>query len=326
MCIQDRFCEYLAYLRQEGRAGKTIQTHRRFLEKVIGPAVGDTKLCDLRLVDTAKIKQRARNHGRTGERRALSVFRGYLRYLFRAGENLPFSWRDVEVPKYVSKEGGEYLTPAELKMVLEAFPVHTMPGLRTRALFETLLATGMRPQEALALNGEGVDWEDRSMKIVNCKTKERERVYLTRRSAAWLKRYLRARDDTDPALFVSSHGNRLSQRTSMDYITSVTADLPIDKHICHRILRRTFATYLVQGGADIKSTQTLMRHASPSTTLNHYIGLERERARGEHHRVMNRIASDDEARTVEAAPSRISSTAPIAYNLVAPRDNKKRQL
>ena len=171
-------------------------------------------------------------------------------------------------------------------------PTDTVPAVRTRALVEVLLSSGMRIAEALSLNRNDIRWHTAEATVVNCKSGEREKVYFSQEALSWLKKYLDLRDDSSEALFVSRRGKRLKQVTSRYALAKYTkeAESIIGKHIHHHLFRATFATLLLNGGLDIKAVQSLTRHKSERTTLRHYIAFQKHKDRERHHKVFESLA------------------------------------
>jgi len=145
----------------------------------------------------------------------------------------------------------------------------------------------MRISEALSLNRDDIDWNKKQAEITNSKTKERELVYFTDESLAWLKNYLEMRNDNFPPLFASLSGKRVPPCSIRRRIHTAVRRAGINKRIHPHLLRSTYGTELLQGGVDIKSVQALMRHKSERTTLKHYIAVSKHRCRSEHERIMN---------------------------------------
>jgi integrase/recombinase XerD len=214
-----------------------------------------------------------------------------LKYIKDSGYSIPFDWREVEVPNVPTKQN-EYLTKEELEKVLNSFDITTPAGIRTRALTEVLFATGMRISEAISLNKEDIDWEKKEAMVTNAKTKDVEKIYFTSRSIEWLKKYIDSRKDDLPALFVSGRGRMLSV-TARNYLRTHTGHLGIKKHIKHHLFRKTFATHLIQGGADIIAVGDLCRHRSPRTTLRFYAAVNKERSKDKHQEILGRVLGGD---------------------------------
>ena len=287
MLFKDKFNDYLDYLAQKGMTQKTVNEHKRMLYGALSHSISEMKISDFRMVDVAKIIEAGKSHGRYGPQRAVVTFKQYLHFLEDSGYNLPVNWRNIRTPR-VPQKHVEYLTEEEMNMIRNSIDTTSLPGLRTRALIEVLYDTGMRISEAISLNKSDVNWEGKEARVVNAKTGEVETVYFTDRSLYWLKKYLEARRDDLPALFVSGRGRLLSV-TARNYLRVHTKHLPINKHIRHHIFRKTLATTLIRKNADIKTVQTILRHKSERTTLRYYVGVNKERAKKIHQKIMSTL-------------------------------------
>jgi integrase/recombinase XerD len=287
MRLKELFNDYLAYLANNGMDAKTIREHKRFLDGAIAQSVGGKELENLRIIDSAAVRKAAEVHGEYGPQRAVVAFRQIMKYAKAAGFKVPFDWRDVEVPKVPKKEN-EYLTIPEIEKIRDALDLTNHAGIRTRALIEVLLDTGMRITEACLMKKEDIDWELKEAHIVNVKTKDREKVYFTDRSLEWLKQYFAFRKDDMPWAFISGRGHLLPV-TSRNYIRTHLDTLGIKKHLKHHLFRKSFVTHLIQGGADITAVGDLARHRSPRTTLRHYAAVNKERSKDVHRRVLDRV-------------------------------------
>jgi integrase/recombinase XerD len=285
--VQELYSEYLDFMVQDDNNPKTVREHRRFLEGPIKAAVGNIEIESLRIVDVARIKQAAKDRGAHGPERALVTFRQLTKFARGQGFNLLFDWRDIELPK-LAKKLNEYLTPEEIDKIRNALDTTTHAGLRHRALLETLLDTGMRIGEACVLKKEDIDWQLQEAIIKNVKTDEMQKVFFTDRSLEWIKRYIDSRKDDMPWVFISGRGHLL-ETTSRNYMRTHLKNLGIKKHIKHHIFRKTFATVLIQGGADITAVGDLCRHRSPRTTLEYYAAVNKERSKDIHRKVMNKM-------------------------------------
>ena len=285
MKFKDTYEGYLEYLRQKGMDQKTIDANRLLLYGSLSHSIQDMDIESLKVIDAAKVIEAGKAHGEYGSQRSITVLRKLLRYLKDSGHEVPIDWRDIDVP-HVPRKQNEYLTIEELEKVLEAFDVSKIYGLRTRALCEVLFASGMRISEALSLNKADIDWEKYEAVIVNAKTKDQETIRFSPRSFEWLKRYLAARTDDMPHLFVSGKG-RMPTVTARWNLREHTKNLGIKKHIKNHIFRKSFVTHLIQGGADIIAVQDLARHQSPRTTLRYYAVANKERSKEVHAGIMN---------------------------------------
>lgn len=146
----------------------------------------------------------------------------------------------------------------------------TARGLRDRALLETLYSTGARISEAIALDVDDVDAEDRSVMLAGKGGKQRV-VPVGRPALAAIDAYLvRGRPALakrgGPALFLNSRGGRLSRQSAWQVLQDAAARAGIDSGVSPHTLRHSFATHLLEGGADVRVVQELLGHASVSTT------------------------------------------------------------
>ncbi len=286
MKLKDTFQDFLTYLEAKGLSQKTVQENKRLLYGSLAHSISEYEIDDLKMTDVAKVMAAGRVHGGYGPQRSVVVLRQLLKYIRGSGTPIPFDWHEIELPK-VPQKPTEYLTPEELETVLGSLDITDRAGLRTRALLEVLYATGMRIAEAISLNKADIDWENKEAMVKNAKTKDIEKIYFTDRCFYWLKKYIDSRKDDLPAVFVSGRGRMLSV-TSRNYIRTHLQNLGIRKHIKHHLFRKTFATHLIQGGADITAVGDLCRHRSPRTTLRYYAAINKERSKEIHQQIMGK--------------------------------------
>jgi integrase/recombinase XerD len=163
------------------------------------------------------------------------------------------------------------LTIDEIEALLEAPDLTTTLGRRDRCLFEVLYATGMRVSELLGVRLRDIDWKDRTIRVLGKGAKERI-VLLGDLALDALERYIHSarplllgQSETD-ALFLSNRGQPLSVRRFHLILQEHLAAAGIEKHVTPHTLRHSFATHLLEGGADLRSVQELLGHESVSTT------------------------------------------------------------
>ncbi len=279
------FEPYLAYILAKGRTQKTAHEHRRFLEGPITEAVGGKDLMELRKVDSALIENAGRRYGEYGAQRAIVTLRRLLNYIEDRGEAVPFSWRDLQLPK-VPRRIAEALEKDELEEVMNSFDTTTTIGLRTRVLYEFMFTAGLRISEALNIKRGDIDLEKKEIHIVNAKTKDQEIVYLTDRCLYWLKQFLDRRTDIYEHIFTTNYG-KLTACAARRNLKEFTKGLDLKKHIKPHLFRKTFTTTLLREKVNIKDVQHLSRHKSERTTLRYYAAVNFASAKLEHQRVMN---------------------------------------
>jgi tyrosine recombinase XerD len=202
--------------------------------------------------------------------RKLSALRSLFRYLVREGMVATSPMLLVPAPR------GRHTLPSvmtieEIERLLEAPNLTTPLGLRDRCLFEVLYATGLRVSELLSLQVDQIDWPRQSIHIMGKGSKERI-VLLGDLAVDALERYLHEarprleRAPTCEGLFLSHLGKPLSVRGFHLILQSRLAEAGITRHVTPHTLRHSFATHLLEGGADLRVVQELLGHASVSTT------------------------------------------------------------
>ena len=200
--------------------------------------------------------------------RKLSALRSFFRYLTREGRLPSDPMSAVSGPKRERKLPS-FLTPQEMQKLLEAPDVFTPQGLRDRALLELLYAAGLRVSEVVALNVGSVDLKARQIRVWGKRSKERL-VLIGRPAAEALERYLKlGRPKLSPrskALFLNRYGRRIATRRVQRLVKGYAEKVGIDRRVFPHMLRHTFATHMLDGGADLRAVQELLGHASLSST------------------------------------------------------------
>ncbi|HSI20519.1 MAG TPA: tyrosine-type recombinase/integrase [Verrucomicrobiae bacterium] len=205
-----------------------------------------------------------------------------LRSLFRYGlkRGLKCLSPDlIELPKTEAREV-QFLSIEELERLLAIPDTSTMVGTRDRAIMELLFSTGLRVSELSALKRNMFDTSTGEMRVVGKGRKERI-VFISDRAKQWVEQYFAKRGDTLDAAFVGYRGKGVGDAPSPKVEANATPLTPrsieraVEKHtlvaglakkITPHTLRHSFATDLLLNGADIRSVQTLLGHASITTT------------------------------------------------------------
>jgi integrase/recombinase XerD len=138
---------------------------------------------------------------------------------------------------------------------------------REKAVVEFFYSTGCRLDEVYKLNRDDINWYNKSCMVIGKGNKERE-VYISARSALFLKNYLEARRDSNPALFVGVRQPhlRLSGRAIEDIFGELGTRAGIKRKIHPHLMRHTMATNLLRNGASMSAVQGLLGHEDPATT------------------------------------------------------------
>jgi integrase/recombinase XerC len=218
--------------------------------------------------------------------RKLATLRSFVRYLCRENilEGNPIA--NVSTPKQ-EKRLPRFLYPAEINLLLGAPDASKPIGLRDKAILETLYAAGMRVSELVALNLSDLDWDEEFLKLRGKGNKERIAPF-GRKARATLEDYITngrpcfvAGNHTTDALFLNRFGKRLTGRSIRNIINKYVDEIAINQRVSPHTLRHSFATHLLDGGADLRSVQELLGHVKLSTTQI-YTHLTKERIKHIH--------------------------------------------
>jgi len=202
--------------------------------------------------------------------RKLSAIRSFYRYLVREEKVSANPLEKASSPK-LDRRLPSFLTVEETVRLLETPDLSTSQGLRNRALLELLYASGMRVSELENLNLEQLNMETNEIRVWGKGSKERM-VLIGEPAAHALNNYLAqgrpallGKKKTD-AVFLNQYGGRLPARRIQKILDRCAQKAGIEKRVHPHILRHTFATHLLDGGADLRVVQELLGHAQLATT------------------------------------------------------------
>lgn len=269
---RDLIREYVSYLRVEkGLAQNSLLSYRRDLKRLeawadsMGVGVVALTRKDLR----GWIAQMSREGlAPSSVSRAVSAARGLFRFLMLDGHMKNHPAEDLDTPQRMQYLP-QFLTEAEMELLLAAPDVETHVGLRDRALLELMYATGLRVSETVSLKLAEIDLEG-GLLTCHGKGSKQRRVPIGRSASYWLQRYIgaRARAGKGPDsgfLFVNNAGRPMTRQTAWVAIKRYAASSDL-KNVSPHTLRHSFATHLLQRGADSRSVQALLGHTDISTT------------------------------------------------------------
>lgn len=204
--------------------------------------------------------------------RKLAALRSFVKYLCRENvlEGNPIA--NVSTPKQ-EKKLPRFLYPREINLLMEAPDIKNAAGIRDKAILETLYAAGVRVSELVGINISDLELNEQWIKIRGKGNKERLAPLGTKSIESvndYLHRsrpYLLARgNNTNEALFLNKFGTRLSVRSIRNIINKYVEQLALTQKVSPHTLRHSFATHLLNGGADLRAVQELLGHVKLSTT------------------------------------------------------------
>jgi integrase/recombinase XerC len=203
---------------------------------------------------------------KTSSARKLASLRSFFRYLCREGVLEKNPARALLSPK-VERRIPSHLDEAEVAVLLDV-PGDAASAVRARAILELLYATGIRCAELVGLDVSEVDLEARMVRVLGKGSKERVVPFGTRARGA-VAAYLEVRGRLRPrsaALFVNLRGGRLTDRYVRKILQNRVRQVATVRRVSPHTLRHSFATHLLERGADLRVIQELLGHASLSTT------------------------------------------------------------
>jgi integrase/recombinase XerD len=274
----ERFLDFLAV--ERGLSRNTLDAYRRDLERyrsflaergIADPADASEGDISAFVAHLSSIEYRpGRGYRASSVARALAAVRSLHRFLVLEGETTADPAEGVARPK-VPRNLPRPLTVDEVAALLDAPGSNGPAALRDRAILETLYGAGLRISELVALDVDDVDLDEGSVRATGKGSKQRI-VPLGRFAVRALQAYLtRARPSmagprTRGALFLNRRGGRLTRQGCTNIIRSMARRAGIRKRVTPHMLRHSFATHLLEGGADVRVVQELLGHASLSST------------------------------------------------------------
>lgn len=274
-----RFLDHLTV--ERGLSPNTIAAYRRDLARY-SAFLAERGVTDARRVADAEVTafvarysgdtygEDASHYRATSVVRGLSSVRSFHRFLVREGETDRDPSRSTIRPR-LPRALPRPLPVDDVVRILGAPPEGTVAGLRDRAVLETLYGAGLRVSELVGLDIDDVDLEVGSVRVLGKGGKERE-VPLGSHGVGAVAAYLtRARPDlatarSRAALFLNLRGGRLTRQGCAGILAAAAKRAAIERRVTPHTLRHSFATHLLEGGADVRVVQELLGHASVATT------------------------------------------------------------
>jgi integrase/recombinase XerD len=275
----ERYLDHLTV--ERGLSENTLEAYRRDLRRYVG-FLEHRDVRSLRDVDERTIRSfvaslSASTHGpeaasyrATSVARTLSAVRSFHRFLLREGVTERDPAAGVAQPR-LPRSLPRPLPVDDVRRLLEAPEEGSPTGVRDRAILELLYGSGLRISELTGMDVDDLDLEEGSLRVLGKGGKEREvplgsfahdalDAYLTRGRPALATGVSRG------ALFLNARGGRLSRQSCARLLGRYVRLAGIDRRVTLHTLRHSFATHLLEGGADVRVVQELLGHASVATT------------------------------------------------------------
>ncbi len=276
--LNEHIAQFITWLRDEkGYSPHTVSNYRRDLDEFAAMAGPEAVVSSL---DTAVVRNfvyslHIRNKSSSVARK-LSALRTFFKFLEQEDTIRLNPMASIAMPKQ-EQHVPVFLSVDEVFALLEMPDPETRWGARDSAMLELLYSTGMRVSELVGCNATSLDFASEMVRVRGKGNRERL-VPMGREAVKALQAYGAAREeqlrhrlqlgknvDREP-LFLNSRGTRLSARSVERLIAEYGRRAGIDKPVTPHVLRHSFATHLLEMGADMRSVQELLGHASLSTT------------------------------------------------------------
>ena len=205
-----------------------------------------------------------KNHRSRTVARHLSSLRSFFRFLVREGFLKTNPILSLASPK-IDKHLPQFLTEEEVTKLIDTALSQDACGLRDKAMLETFYSTGMRISEVAGLNFSDIDQISGIVKVRGKGKKERI-VPIGEQALAAIRRYQQVRGQQTDAVFLNKHGRRLTTRGMRGLVHKYIMLASIKQGVSAHTLRHSFATHLLNRGADLRSVQELLGHANLATT------------------------------------------------------------
>jgi len=259
--------DYMDFLRARGLSKNTIEAYGSDVEKFLNYTGGD-------YTSEKKLKDYVRNLflylSPRSSARTISSLRSFYNYLLLTRRIKKDMTVILVLPK-IPPSVPEFLTKAEVDALLSVPDVNTPDGLRDRAMMELIYATGMRVSELVNLTEDDVDLKERFVKIRGKGGRERI-VPFSKKASKWVEKYLREARGAlckkrSPFIFVTRRCKPMSRQRFWQKLKEYGRAAGIkEERVWPHILRHTFATHMLEGGADLRVIQMMLGHASLTTT------------------------------------------------------------
>jgi site-specific recombinase XerD len=258
------------WLRGRGMSEKTRRAYGVDLEQ-LAQFVGERDPAELRPSDLRRFAAHLSESGmsKTSVARKLAAVRTFYRHFIEIGE-VGASPADLVASPKRDQYLPHVMKPAEVAAVLDGIPATTPLELRDRAMFELAYAAGLRAEEIVNLDVSDADPDAEHLRVLGKGSKTR---VVPAGEPAWraVARYLeRGRpaleQEAEPAMFISKTGRRLSTSDVRRRLNGWVRRAAVQGGVTPHTLRHSFATHLLEGGADLRAIQELLGHATISTT------------------------------------------------------------
>lgn len=222
------------------------------------------------------------NYSKTTIARKIASIRAFYRFLYNR-EIIDYNPTDTTKGPKLPKTLPDFLTKEEIETILTNVKIQSPAGYRNRVIFELLWVSGMRISELSGLNYKDLNLEENEIRVFGKGAKERI-VLIPDKTKELLKNYMENVSDLicktdktpDSPLFINNHGFRLQNQSIRNALKQVVNSIELNKHVTPHIFRHSFATRLIENGADLRVVQELLGHSSiQNTQIYTHVSMQR---------------------------------------------------
>ena len=271
--------DFLEYLQVEkGSSPLTIRNYKHYLTRLVNWLESEHIIANLKsinqdVVRAYRVYLANLNLGRRTQSYHVIALRSFLKWLIR-NDYVVMAPDKIELPK-VAERQVKFLSGEEVDRLLNTPTLSTIQGKRDKAILEVLFSTGLRVSELVKLDRDKIDLDRREFGIIGKGGKARV-VFLSSRSVDWIIKYLNERPDHFKPLFIRHKGHidpttpdekmRLTPRSMQRLLKKYSRKIKLPFEATPHTIRHSYATDLLNAGADIRSVQEMLGHKNISTT------------------------------------------------------------
>ncbi len=280
MKLNDLIKEFINYCEiEKGCSKKTLENYQHYLNRFtdfageVGAfAINQDLVRNYRLHLNSYKDNKDQELSKSTQAYHLIALRAFLKFLAKR-DILSLSPEKVELPKNQAREIN-FLTPDDLDRLFSACDTRKIIGLRDRTILEMLFSTGLRVSELVGLVRDQVNLDTGEFAIKGKGARVRL-VFLSKNATRWAKKYISKRTDKSKYFFVRHNVGKkeldiklepLTARSIQRIVSSCARTAGVVKNVTPHVLRHSYATDLLNGGADLRSVQEMLGHSSVTTT------------------------------------------------------------
>jgi integrase/recombinase XerC len=263
---QEAVSNFLKYIKIEKNFSEnTIINYENDLKQFFN-FVSKEEINEIQNVDIREfiVHLSSKKYSKSSVERKIGTLKSFFNYLKKEGilkvnpaENISFPKKDKKLPRFLEID--------EINYFLDSIKGNNIEDIRDKAILETLYSTGIRVSELVNLNVQDIDFQNSLVKVLGKGGKERI-VPIGSKALDSIKNYINNKKFNSEALFVNKKGKRINVRTIRYILNKWIIRCGLSKHISPHSIRHSFATHLLNKGADLRSVQELLGHSNLATT------------------------------------------------------------